>query len=323
MWPMKRTLTVGVIGLLSLQACGSERAGQTPASEQENVLDDPSTSPAVTATEYMTSLQFLPFEPTRTRALVMQFANTATAGNLGRRYQAWQLDRSSWRRILDVDDQEEPIREPWRLFPTDSMGVTVTADGDPDDLILQVGARSYTLDLGNHLDAWEDRAGTWHEIREATWVERGERVAGIAVVHRFAMPEPERPSLYGDYERVILRSDDGAIIVLFHTRNPEIYGDSYAWMYADGLTRRWTELETRTVEVVNSSQLRRNVPIRVWFRIPEPDIRCELTAVERQFNEISVEEGPKPYNALYRVRGWIEFSGERRNVEGLLERGAT
>ncbi|HSG82313.1 MAG TPA: hypothetical protein VLC48_08690 [Gemmatimonadota bacterium] len=310
-----------VTGTLALAACQPESSGDAVSGGAESTLSDPSAAAPVTATEYTTSLQFLPLEPARTQALILQLANTATTSQLARRYQAWQLDRSTWRRILDVDSRELPVRAPWRVFPTDSMSITVNADGDPDDLVLKVGPTDYTLDLGSHLDAWEDRSGTWHEIREATWVERGERVAGIAVGHRFATPEPERPTLYGNYERVILRSDDGAVIVLFHTSEPDIYGQPFAWMYADGLTRRWTLLEERTVEVVNSSQLRRNVPIRLWFRIPEPDIRCELTALERQYNEFVAEEGPKPYNALYRVRGWIEFAGERRNVEGFLERG--
>ncbi len=320
---MKRTTLLLTAVVLASYACGSDRGGQTSAGARDNVLDDLSVSPNVSATEYTTSLHFLVFEPTRTRSLIMQFANRATANSLDLRYQAWRLDGSTWRRILDVETEDGPIRAPWRLIPTDSMRFTVNADGDPDDLILQSGSSEYMLDLGRHLDAWEDRMGTWHEIREATLEERGQRVDGISVGHRFAIPDPERPAVFGDYTRVILRSEDGAIIVLFHTSNPDVYGDPFAWMYADGLTRRWTVLETRTVEVANSTQLRRNVPIRLWFRIPEPDIRCELTAAERQFNEFSTEGGPKPYNALYRVRGWIEFSGERLNVEGLLERGET
>lgn len=310
-----------VAGLLALGACGSERSAEAPPERQENVLDELSVTPPVTVTEYTTSLQFLPFEPVRTRAVVLQFANLATAEALAHRYLGWRLERAGWRNILDVDTQERPTRAAWRLFPADMMRITVTADGDLDDLILRVGSSEYTLELGNRLDAWEDRHGTRHEIREASWVERGQRVAGIAVGHRFAVPEPERPARFGRYERAILRSEDGAIIVLFHTQDPDVYGDPFAWMYADGLTQRWTALETRTVEVANSSQLRRNVPVRVWYRIPEPDISGELTAAERLFNELSVEEGPKPYNALYRVRGWIEFAGERRNVEGMLERG--
>ena len=49
----------------------------------------------------------------------------------------------------------------------------------------------------------------------------------------------------------------------------------------------------------------------------------EINGQQITVNELTVEEGPKPYNALYRVRGWIEFAGERRDVEGLLERGET
>ncbi|NIR43409.1 MAG: hypothetical protein GWN99_05650, partial [Gemmatimonadetes bacterium] len=154
-----------------------------------------------------------------------------------------------WQTLLAVDSQTVPIRAPWRLMPVPALRLTVNADGDPDDLIFQVGSSDYTLDLGNHLDAWEDRAGTWHEIRDALWIAGNQRAPGIAVSHRFALPEPERPVRFGAYERVILRSEDGAIIVLFHTSDPDVYGDPFAWMYADGLTRRWTTLESRIVEV--------------------------------------------------------------------------
>jgi hypothetical protein len=312
-----------IVSVLCAAACSTESGEEGPGGAPGNVLDDLSVPPTITAIEYATSLQFLPLGTDATRAIVLQFANTATSSGLSHRYQGWLLNRSNWRAVLDAEFTSPPVRAPWRLFPADSLRLTVTDDGDSDDIILTVGAVDYTLDLGTHLDGWEDRAGTWHEIREAVWSSRGARLNGVAVGHRFAVPEPQRATRFGTYERVILRSEDGAIIVLFHARNPELYGDSFAWMYADGLTRRWTELEARTVEVANSAQLRRNVPVRFWFRIPEPDIKCELTAAERQFNELTVEEGPKPYNALYRVRGWIEFAGERRNVEGLLERGET
>lgn len=314
----RRWLTA--VGLLTL-ACGPGGDDRGADADPENVLDELTAAPPLTVSEYATSVQFLPFEAARVRSLVLQFANTAARDEMVTHYFAWQLNRNSWQSLLAVDSQTVPIRAPWRLIPVPGLRLTVNADGDPDDLIFRSGSSEYTLDMGNHFDAWEDRAGTWHEIREAVWVSGSQRLPGVVVSHRFAMPEPERPTRFGNYERVILRSEDGAIIVLFNTSDPEIYGDPFAWMYADGLTRRWTALESRIVEVASSIQLRRNVPVRLWFRIPEPDIRAELTAAERHFNEHPVEQGPKPYNALYRVRGWIEFSGERRSVEGVLERG--
>jgi hypothetical protein len=309
------------IATLLCAGCRPETASDAPGGESEDPGGGLSDAPSVTVTEYGTSLQFLPLEGTATRAVNMQFANLATSSGANRHYLGWELIRSGWRSILDEEYGDVPTRAPWRLFPAESLRVTVTADGDPNAIILRSRAADYTLDLGNHLDGWEDRAGTRHEIREAWWTRRGERVRGVAVQHRFAIPEPERPARFGAYERVMLRSEDGATIVFFHTTSPDTYGNPFAWMYADGLTRRWTALETRTVEVANSTQLRRNVPIRLWFRIPEPDIKCELTAADRQFNELTTETGPKPYHALYWVRGWIEFAGERRNVEGFVERG--
>jgi hypothetical protein len=306
-----------------LLALACEPGGEEGGAEDrpENLLGEITPAPTVTVSEYATSLQFLPFETGRTRSLVLQFANAAAAEEMVTRYFGWQLNPGGWQSLVAVDSQTVPIRAPWRLMPVPGLRLTVNADGDPDDLIFRQGSSEYTLDLGNHLDAWEDRAGTWHEIREAVWITGNQRSAGVVVSHRFALPEPERPTRFGNYERVILRSEDGAIIVLFNTSEPDVYGDPFAWMYADGLTRRWTALESRIVEVASSTRLRRNVPVRLWFRIPEPDIRCELAAAERHFNEHTVDQGPKPYNALYRVRGWIEFSGERRNVEGVLERG--
>ncbi len=300
--------------------CGRDGGASGSGAETGALSDLGSATPSIT-TEYNISLQFLPIEAGGGQALSLQFANTATSAALNRRYGAWLLSGSRWRSVLDLTDEDEPVREPWRLLPADSLRMTVTADGDPNALLLRSGSARYALEFGNLLDAWEDRAGTWHEIREATWAQQGRRVKGILVQHRFAVAMPERPALFGPYERAILRSADGSILVLFSTRDPELYGDAFAWMYADGLTRRWTAVETRTVEVANSSQLRRNVPIRTWFRIPEPDIRGEFSAIERQYNELTVASGPKPYNTIQRVRGWIEFAGERRTVEGLLEQG--
>ena len=317
---MKRFALLPVVGLIAIGACDREASVDTPAGDGGDARPGRAGAPSVT-TEYTTSLLFLPYEATATRAMILDFANTATSDSLSHRYLGWQLLRQGWASVLDVDARDRPLREPWRLFPVDSLRLTVNADGDPNALILQAGTRDHTLDLGEPLDRWEDGAGTQHEIRQAIWSQRGQRLNGIAVQHRFAVSEPDYPARFGPYQRAVLRSEDGAIIVLFNNRDPEKYGDSYAWMYADGLTRRWTAVESRTVEVANSTQLRRNVPIRIWFQIPEPDIQGELTAAERQFNELPAEGGPKPYHALYRVRGWLEFAGERRNVEGLLERG--
>lgn len=318
---MKEIVLVALAASVWLGACDSQTNRDRPAGERASRADDDAATPAVTVTEYTTELQFLPLEPASTRALILQFTNVAASDGLNHRYTGWLLNRSGWSSILDTNVHDPPTGAPWRLFPTESLRLTVSADGEPDDLIIRVGRADYTLDLGGRLDGWEDRAGTRHEIRMAQFVRGAQRVPGVVVQHRFAIPEPQRPARFGPYERVILRSEDGAIIVLFHTQDPDTYGDSFAWMYADGLSRRWTALEARTVEVANSPQLRRNIPVRTWFHIPEPDIKVELTARDKHFSELPVEQGPKPYNALYRVRGWIEFSGERRNVRGVLERG--
>jgi hypothetical protein len=309
--------------LAALQACGPDRTGTVSSGEGSDSAPDPGAARPVAVTEYTTSLLFLPFEPATTRALILDFANVATSDAVDHRYLGWQLTGSGWRTILDIEARDAPLREPWRLFPVDSLRLMVTADGDADAVVLSTASGDNTLDLGEYFDRWEDGAGTRHEIREARWIQRGQRITGVAVQHRFAIPEPDQPSRFGPYDRAILRSADGAVVVLFSSRSPETYGSSYAWMYADGLSRRWTAVESRTVEVANAPELRRNVPVRIWFRIPEPDIRAEITVAERQLNEYPTAQGPKPYNALYRVRGWIEFAGERRDVEGLLERGET
>lgn len=312
---------IAITLLIALLACGPDQTDESASAEATGARPAPDSALAVAATEYSTSVLFLTLEAGPTRAVVLELANLATSEALEQRYLGWRLASSGWRTILDHEERDPPLREPWRLFPSDSLRLTVTADGDADALIIHNGATDYALELGEYFDRWEDRAGTRHEIREAVLTQRGQRLSGIAVQHRFATPEPQIPARFGPYERAILRSEDGAVIVLFNSKDLERYGNPYAWMYADGLTRRWTAVESRTVEVTPAPQLRRNVPIRTWFRIPEPDIKGEITISERLFGEYPIEQGPRPYNALYRVEGWIEFAGERRRVEGLLERG--
>lgn len=319
---MRNLTRLSMIGLLLLAACGREPATETRSAERGAAAPDVrDVSAPVAPTEYVTSLVFLPLETAPTRGLVLDFSSSATSDSLRHRYLAWQLTSRGWRSLLDIDSTTTPIREPWRIFPLRPLRLTVSAEGDVDAIILPVSSGVGTLDLGEHIDRWEDRARTRHAIREAVWIRGGRSVSGIAVAHRFAVPEPGAPARFGSYQRVLLRSADGAVLALFQTDSVEAYGDPYAWMYLEGLTRRWTEVEVRVVEVAHSDPLRRNVPIRILFQIPEPDIKGELTAAERRFDELDVSRGPKPYSALYRVRGWIEFAGERRNVEGVLERG--
>ncbi len=94
---------------------------------------------AVTATEYSTSFLFLALESGQTRAIVLELANLATSEALEQSYLGWQLTGSGWRPILNLEAREDPLREPWRLFPSDSLRLTVTADGDADALIIRSG----------------------------------------------------------------------------------------------------------------------------------------------------------------------------------------
>ena len=306
---------------IGLSGCGGEPDPATSRAERSATRPDGSGPVTVTPTEYATSLTFLGGEANPPTALVLQFANYAGTDGLRRDYKGWLLNRSGWRSIMSYEFVDEPTRAPWRLFPGDSLKLIVDSEGDSKVVTILSAGANYSLELGESLDVWEDRAGTRHEVRVAQLAQRGQTTGGVVVQQRFAIPRPERPTAFGPYERVVLTSEDGAVIVFFHTREPETYGDPFAWMYADGLTRRWTEIEARTVEVANVSSLRRNIPIRSWFRIAEPDIKCELTVVSREIRELPTENGPKPYNALYRVTGWIEFAGERRNVQGVMERG--
>ena len=309
-----------LILVLLIGACRGEPDVKT-SGDESGQLDDIAVSPSATAIEYAISFQFLPLEPSATRGLIMELANVSTREGLSQRYKAWALTAAGWRTILEDEQSEEPTRAPWRVFPSDSLRLTVNADGDPDALILAPDGEDQVLELGDRLDSWEDRAGARHAIRQAAFLRRGTRVSGMVIEDRVILPEPERPARVGPFERAIIRSNDGAVMVLFNTREPDRLGDPYAWMYADGLTHRWTAVQTRTVEVASSTRLRRDVPIRISFRIPEPEIHGELTAAEREFEQLPGDEGPRSYTGLYRVGGWIEFGGERRPVEGILERG--
>lgn len=319
-----RFRSVCLLSLASILAgCGPSPDDRAQGGQPGDTLDEADRALSASPTEYTTSLLFLAVDPGPEQAVVLSLANLSSTTRLIQDYHGWELSRSGWREILEAQLDEAPIpRAPWRILPVPDLHLTITADGDADDVILRVGSLTRSLELGSQLDGWEDRAGTRHEIREAEWIQGGRRSRGIVVEHNFALPNPTGEGRFGPFERAVLRSADGALIVIFSTPEPERFGEPYAWMYADGFTRRWTLVETRTVEESNAAELRRNVPVRIGFRIPEPDIEGELTVVARRFRQLDTESGPKPYYALYQVRGWIEFTGERRSVEGIAERGS-
>ncbi len=317
-----RPAAIGLTALLAAAlSCGTEpdSARAPGASDPANGEETPTR--AVRPTEYSTTLIVLSSNDDLSSSTVMEFSNYATSDSLRRRYSSWILRRSGWQSTLDEDWLDGPTRAPWRLFPTDSLRIVVSDDGDPQLLTVPGRRGPLTLELGDHLASWEDRVGTRHEIRIAQLGRGSQRTDGLAVQRRSAVPEPTLPSRYGAHQHAVLRSEDGAIIVIFSTERPELYGTPFAWMYADGLTQRWSTVETRTIEVASSSRLRRNVPVRMLVSIPEPGIRGEITAAAREFDARPTGAGPRPYHAVYRVSGWIEFGGQRRRVAGILERG--
>ncbi len=315
-----KTAHLGIAVCCIFAACSSDSRTAPPRGDRSG--DTPAAgSSSITPTEFVTSLTFLIGDADPASGLVLRVANFATRSGIERTYRAWYLDRAGWRALMTTELRDGPMRAPWRVFPTDSLRIVVDAEGDTERLIIKARPANYSIQLEERLDAWEDAVGTRNEVRLAILERRGRRIMGVVLQQRFTVPRPDHPTAFGPYERVVLSSEDGAVIVLFNTRDPATYGEPFAWMYADGLTHRWNDLEARTVEVENSVQLRRNIPVRSWFRIAEPDIRCELTLTTQAIEELAAESGPKPYNALYRVSGWIEFAGERRAVRGIMERG--
>jgi hypothetical protein len=153
---MPKNLRAPLLLLLALQACGPDRTDEAASRQSAAQPGQPDSALAVTATEFSTSLLFLPLESGQTRAIVLELANFVTSDALQKRYLAWQLIGSGWRSILDLEAREAPLREPWRLFPSDSLRLTVTADGDAEALVIRGRQSDYTLELGEHFDRWED-----------------------------------------------------------------------------------------------------------------------------------------------------------------------
>jgi hypothetical protein len=316
-----RTLVAG-LAFLAVGGCADPRSDPDAPGASSSPVDEAAAPGAVTPAEYTTSVTFLAIDPGPTPALVLHLANRAAADGLHRRYLGWLLERSGWQTVLDGDWLDGPTRAPWRVIPGDGLQLIVSDDGELNALVVSSDRSRYALEIGPRLDGWEDRRGARHDIHFAQLGRRGQPTPGIMVRHRLAVPRPERSARFGGRDAAILRASDGTLLVLFESRSAETYGESFAWMYAEGLTRRWTALETRTVEVANSPQLRRNIPVRLWFHIPEPGIRGELRVTARELSELpTAEAGPKPYHAIYRVSGWLEIGEERQSVEGVLERG--
>lgn len=321
-WEAKRTgaRILLFLTVASLTACGGQERSTAAARRSEHARPDTGPPTAVTVpTEYDEELLFYSTEDGPATALALDLSNYASFDGLHRRYQGWLLDRTRWRSILDGESRDASTRAPWRILPTDTLQLVVSDDGEIDSFIFRPEATPFTLHLGDRVERWEDRGGARHELRWGQLSRRGDQLNGIVVQHRFAIEQPAKPGSYRPMETAILKTREGTLLALFDSGEPEALGQSFAWMYDDGLTRHWSAIETRTVEVANAPDLRRNIPIRIWFRVPEPDIKGELTATARLLEGTSTERGPRPYVGLYRVSGWVEFGGERRNVEGVMQ----
>ena len=113
-------------------ACGPDSDRGVPAAGRAESEPESSGEPSPIATEYSTSVLFLPYEAASTRALILDLSNYTASGRLSQRYLGWQLrGQGGWRSILDVMSESGTVRDPWRLLPADSLRLTVDSDGEP------------------------------------------------------------------------------------------------------------------------------------------------------------------------------------------------
>lgn len=325
MFPAMRTAIYASLlipAILTGWACGGEPSGGAPAdAPADPPVDDPDARSVRTPTDYATSLLFLDSGNGARTGMILHLSNYAEPTRLQRRYHAWLLVRSGWRELLTGEWIGGPVRAPWRVLPGDSFDVVVTDEGEPDAFVIRTARSSYTLELGPRIDGWQDRRGTGHELGSARLTGRDGRHAGILVRHRFVNRSPDRPTRFHTYFNAALQLADGSFLILFDPGGDEALGEPFAWMYRDGLTRRWTSLQIEVLERTSVPELRRNLPRRIRIAISEPEIRGELRTTSRVFSAWPDLPGVRAYHAVFGLRGSLEIAGARQAVEGILERG--
>lgn len=293
-------------------AAGRARPPTLPDTASEPLVDVP--------TVYGTHFLLLTTEGTTPLGLALHLVARAEPARLLRDHRGWLWRGTEWTAVAWDRAEEAPTRRPWRIFPASSLRLVVGEQGEVTELIAASAGARVTLRPGPLLDRWEDADAARRQVRQATLQVTGAPVSAILLEEQVARPRASMPPPFRSHDSAVLRLGGGDLLIVSHTRDAEAYGRSFAWSSLGGVQRRWDRVEIQAVERMNDTTVGRAVPVRWEITIPEPGIRGELTAQSSRAAPYS-DAPASAVHVVYRVSGWIEADGRRRDAAGLLEHG--
>jgi hypothetical protein len=310
-------LAAGFAAACDPQGSSADRAGgaRPPA------LPDTASEPLVDVpTVYGTHFLLLSTEGATPVGLALHLVARAEPARLLRDHRGWLWRGTEWTPVAWDRVEEAPTRRPWRIFPASNLKLIVGEQGEVTELIARSTGGRVTLRPGPVLDRWEDADAARRQIRQAMLQLAGAPLPAILLEEQVARPRASIPPPFRGHDSAVLRLGGGDFLILSHTRDPEGYGRSFAWSSLGGVQRRWDRVEIQALERMNDTTVGRVVPVRWQITIPEPGITGELTAQSSRAAPYS-DAPASPVHLAYRVSGWIEADGRRRDAAGLLEHG--
>lgn len=232
------------------------------------------------------------------------------------------LADSAWSLLMDEAWRMDPMREPWRLVPHQSLRILVGETGDVE--ALRLDGDSIRFLPGPTLAEYAPDGATQFQLRDAVLQLDSVRLQGVLLDLQSARPldEADSPpprdlartdtapaSPVGYTADALVLDDAGFRMVIGHSATGPI-----VWLHHPQWQDVWDGAALAPAEYGLAQPAGRTVPIAWHLILASGDTAAELRVAGTDY---ATGTDDRLHGAAL-VRGWIEISGERRDLRGVL-----
>lgn len=245
---------------------------------------------------------------------VLDFSAVEAPESVRRSAAAWLLRDGGWQRLIELEWDDEPIREPWRLVPHADLRVLVGDGGEIEALVHRADSTGFRLLPSPAVTEWStgDAAQFWLRRGELRLDDRS--IMGVLLDLQTGAPVEQR----GRTEVAFLTDGQSSHLVLVAGGD----GRTSARLFSDSEEHVWEDvslvpLDMRPTEVADQVATADTRTDEGW-RIQ--DAKGGLKGELRPTGEPLVTERSAEGFGTFVVDGWIEARGQRRPIFGVVRR---